>query len=425
MNRWQKVILGSLGTTFSGLMGKTKEDFGSGKKYITYMNVFANYAINSSEVGLVTISKFEKQNIVQYGDIIFTTSSETLHEVGMTSVVTSDLGEVYLNSFCFGFRPKDLNIILPEFAVYLFRSREVRKQICFNGQGSTRYNLSKNGLLKNVILSIPTHKEQITIATILSTIDQAIEKTEQLIAKFERIKTGLMQDLLTRGIDEQGNIRTEETHEFKDSVVGRIPKEWEVDSVKVFLNYISYGFTNPMPTTEQGAIMITAANIFKGKIQYDTCRFTSQKDYDSLLTNKSKPLIGDVLITKDGSLGRTAIVDKENICINQSVAVLRVKRNLVDNTFFKTLLESPGYQKKILDDSGGSTIKHIYITKLDKMMIAIPSKLKEQLRILECLNTFNQNVETVLNNLKKLNSLKIALMQDLLTGKVRVDSLIN
>lgn len=234
-----------------------------------------------------------------------------------------------------------------------------------------------------------------------------------------------MQDLLTRGIDEQGNIRSEETHEFKDSGLGRIPREWEVVSVKDFLNYISYGFTNPMPTTEQGAIMITAANIFDGSIQYRTCRFTSQKDFESLLTPKSKPKIGDVLITKDGTLGRMAIVDKGNICINQSIAVLRVKSEKVDNVFFKTLLESPKYQKMIMDDSGGSTIKHIYITKLDKMKIAIPQNIDEQKRILNCINQISDVILVSDHQLENLRSAKKGLMQDLLTGKVRVNTLMN
>ena len=73
--------------------------------------------------------------------------------------------------------------------------------------------------------------EQSKIAEILSTVDQAIDQTEALIAKQQRIKTGLMQDLLTRGIDENGNLRSEETHEFKDSPLGRIPVEWEVKTI--------------------------------------------------------------------------------------------------------------------------------------------------------------------------------------------------
>ena len=87
--------------------------------------------------------------------------------------------------------------------------------------------------LKIFRLSTDQKPEQTKIAEILSTVDQAIEQTEALIAKQQRIKTGLMQDLLTRGIDENGNLRSEDTHEFKDSPLGRIPVEWElkIDSI--------------------------------------------------------------------------------------------------------------------------------------------------------------------------------------------------
>lgn len=94
-------------------------------------------------------------------------------------------------------------------------------------QGSGLKHLQKKDLKKHQILFPEKPKEQTQIATILSKVDEAIAQTEQLIAKYTRIKTGLMQDLLTKGIDENGNIRSEQTHEFKDSPLGRIPKEWE------------------------------------------------------------------------------------------------------------------------------------------------------------------------------------------------------
>src|SRR5690606_29055719 len=104
MGEWKEIELGNLGQTYSGLSGKTKEDFGSGKPYIPYLNIFSNSKINPNALELVEISPTERQNRVQHGDIFFTTSSETIEEVGMTSVLLNDLGEVYLNSFCFGFR---------------------------------------------------------------------------------------------------------------------------------------------------------------------------------------------------------------------------------------------------------------------------------------------------------------------------------
>ncbi len=266
--------------------------------------------------------------------------------------------------------------------------------------------------------------EQTKIAEILSTVDRAIEQTEALIAKQQRLKTGLMQDLLTRGIDEHGNLRSEQTHKFKDSPLGRIPVEWEAKDLRSFLSYLSYGFTNPMPEAIDGPFLITAANVINGVVQYDTCRRTTIEAYTKLLTKKSRPRIGDILITKDGTLGRMAIVDRSPLCINQSVAVMRVKEG-VDNVFLKLLLESDAYQRRIMEDAGGSTIKHIYISKIDKMAIAMPQERKEQ-EILKERLLAQANALLELESLAiKLRSLKTALMQDLLTGRKRVTALLN
>lgn len=272
--------------------------------------------------------------------------------------------------------------------------------------------------------NFPSDNEvQSKIAEVLTTVDQAIEQTEALIAKQQRIKTGLMQDLLTRGIDEHGNLRSEETHEFKDSPLGRIPVEWDVSSLESHLSYLSYGFTNPMPTAPDGPYMVTAANIHDNAVQYDNCRKTTKKAYDELLTKKSRPQPGDLLITKDGTLGRLAIADRTPICINQSVAVLRVKGNL-DSVFLKLLMGSTSYQNRILADAGGSTIKHIYISKLGKMLVAIPLGAEEQTRIKVRLQTHEENLSNSRSMARKLQSIKAGLMQDLLTGEVPVTPLL-
>jgi type I restriction enzyme S subunit len=356
--------------------------------------------------------KIPERNWINNEDLIFSWSASLFLKIWKNDFA-------YLNQHLFKVVPKDS--IDKYFLKFLLEDAiEDLKKVA---HGSTMQHITRKELQKFEVKIPDSKKEQSTIAKVLTTVDQAIDQTEKLIAKYEKIKTGLMQDLLTKGIDEQGNIRSEETHEFKDSPLGRIPKEWEVGMVKEFLNYISYGFTNPMPTTEEGPFMITATNIFNGEIQFDTCRFTSKNDFEKLLTPKSKPKIGDVLITKDGSLGRLAIVNQENICINQSVALMRVKDEKITNVFFKKLLESPKYQKLIYDDSGGSTIKHIYITRLDKMNISIPTELGEQERINTVLKEHDSFLLSLKTDLKNLIKVKSGLMQDLLTGKVSVKPL--
>ncbi|HFU4107561.1 TPA: restriction endonuclease subunit S, partial [Streptococcus suis] len=141
---WEKVKLGEIGETFTGLSGKTKEDFGHGEgKFITYVNVFNNPI--SDLLGTDRIEVDESQTNVQFGDIFFTTSSETPEEVGMSSVWLGNGNNIYLNSFCFGFRPTLK--LSNHFMAYVLRSTEIRKKFIFLAQGISRYNISKTKVM--------------------------------------------------------------------------------------------------------------------------------------------------------------------------------------------------------------------------------------------------------------------------------------
>ena len=165
--------LSKLGSFYAGLNGKNKDDFKDGNaKYITYMNVFSNLSVNLNINDTVQIDKKEKQNIVQYGDIIFTGSSETREECGMSSVLTKEPKEkLYLNSFCFGFRFNDKEIMLPDFSKYLFRSIELRKKIIQTSSGVTRYNVSKKKM-ETISIPLPPIEIQKEIVRILDTFTE-------------------------------------------------------------------------------------------------------------------------------------------------------------------------------------------------------------------------------------------------------------
>lgn len=167
---WKQRKLGELGKTYSGLSGKVKKDFGHGEaSFITYLNVYKN-PIGSPE-GIEAIEIDPKQTKVKKGDILFTTSSETPDEVGMACVWPIDKDNLYLNSFCFGFRP---NIkIEEEFFANLLRSPSVREKIIPLAQGISRYNISKNKMME-ISLLIPSTKEQALIGGLFGNLDDII-----------------------------------------------------------------------------------------------------------------------------------------------------------------------------------------------------------------------------------------------------------
>ena len=144
---WKRVTLSEIGEFFGGLSGKTKEDFGHGTdSFITYMNVYKNTFATSDGIMPVSIKPSEKQNRIQYGDVLFTQSSETVEEVGLSSVWLHE-SRPYLNSFCMALRPYDLSKINPMYLGYVLRSQAVREQIMKEGQGISRINLSGSRIL--------------------------------------------------------------------------------------------------------------------------------------------------------------------------------------------------------------------------------------------------------------------------------------
>jgi len=192
---WEEKRFREIGEPFNGLSGKTKEDFNHGtSNYIQYKQVFGKSYIDVSEFGIVNVQESENQSLVQFGDILFTTSSETPDEVGMSSVFLDRKLRVYLNSFCFGFRPNSLSILYPEFSKYIFRNDEVRSKIIKLGQGSTRYNISKSKFLKLEIM-IPSLIEQIKISSFLNSVDLQIEILGSQIEKSRTWKKGLLQKM--------------------------------------------------------------------------------------------------------------------------------------------------------------------------------------------------------------------------------------
>ena len=191
---WEEKKLGDIGHTFNGLTGKTKDDFGRGKSYIQYMQIFESSKINIDNFGLVDVLDDENQKVAQYGDVFFTTSSETPDAVGYSSVLLDDIDNLYLNSFCFGFRPDSLNELNPNFAQFLMRSTNFRKRVIRLAQGSTRYNMSKVQLMKEVV-KLPCLEEQTKIANFLSLIDNKIEQVGKKLDKSKQFKKALLQQM--------------------------------------------------------------------------------------------------------------------------------------------------------------------------------------------------------------------------------------
>lgn len=192
LNNLSQISLDQIGQTYSGLTGKSKKDFGHGHAfYVSYLNVNQNEIGNPKQIDRIEIDK--KQNLVQKNDIFFTISSETPEEVGLTSLWPVSCKSLYLNSFCFGFRI-NTKMFIPLYLGYLFRSEYFREKVLPLAQGISRYNLSKNNVLK-----IKIGQEEIAIqekyAKVMNDLDSDILRQKKKVKELKLCKKFLLQNM--------------------------------------------------------------------------------------------------------------------------------------------------------------------------------------------------------------------------------------
>jgi Restriction endonuclease S subunits len=304
----------------------------------------------------------------------------------------------------------------------LNNSVEIKRQIYREIKGTTRVALKFNQLT-NFIVPLPPLPEQQKIVEILETIDNAIEKTDKIIEKYKRIKQGLMQDLLTKGIDENGNIRDEKTHKFKDSPLGRIPEEWEVvrlgEISKIKRGASPRPIDNPIYFTEEkkGRGWIRIEDIAKSNKYLNATRQYLSKLGES---KSVKVEVGDLIMSICATIGKPIIINMP-ACIHDGFVVLKNLSGKIDKHFLYYLIVSKEQEIEKLGQTG--TQGNLNSTIVSNFLIPLPP-LPEQQRIAEMLSQIDQTIEKEQQYKEKLQRIKQGLMQNLLTGKVRVNHLV-
>jgi len=313
-----------------------------------------------------------------------------------------------------------------EFLYYYFLWTVDLKRIA----GETAVPSVKKSSLELIPIIFPPLLEQYKIAEILGTVDGAIEKTDAIIAKYKRIKQGLMQDLLTRGIvesDELGvmsyELRDEKKHRFKDSPLGRIPEEWEIkkDFIKIFSGY---GFALK-EYSEDGIFLIRIDNIGHGRLIHENFAYLPEKYkhlYERFLIKR-----GDILLALNRPITREKLkiakVDLDNAILYQRVGKL-LFRNEIEKNFYFYYMQSNFFIKQLEISLVGSDQPYITDTDFKDLLFKFPPLL-EQHRIASILSQIDEAIEKEKKYKEKLERIKRGLMEDLLTGKVRVLGVMN
>jgi type I restriction enzyme S subunit len=302
-------------------------------------------------------------------------------------------------------------------ALYALRinTRHIKQSTGIQNLDSSSYLSEATGL--------PPEPEQRAMAAFLdretAKIDGLVAKKERLIELLQERRTSLVTRAVTKGLDPNVPMKNSGVE-----WLGEIPAHWELKSFGNIVQYISYGFTNPMPIDDNGPFMLTANDIGDGTILYESARRTTEQAYIKDLTGKSRPRKNDVLLTKDGTLGRIAVFDGRRACINQSVALLRINHEKANLDFIQNLLRAHAYQERMAFDAGGTTIKHIYISRIVKMPIAFPPSIEEQEDISTHINNVRNRIDALIakvrGGVERLKEYRTALISAAVMGKIDV-----
>lgn len=395
---WEQCKLGSIGSTYTGLSGKTKEDFGHGEaQYITYLNVFQNTVSDITMTDKVEIDT--TQNEVKYGDVLFTTSSETPEEVGMSSVWLGHTPNIYLNSFCFGFRPNQK--IDPYFLGYSLRAPYMRDKIKILAQGISRYNISKNKVME-LEISLPNNEEQSLLGIFLRNIDLGITLHQRKLDNLKLKKKALLQKLFPKNGERYPELRFPG---FTDA--------WEQRKLGDLLILLKDGSHGTHKNTDAGVYLLSAKNIKNGRINImPDDRIISWDDYNVIHKNYELQ-IGDILLTIVGSIGETAIFNlKTKVTFQRSVAFLRPNSNL-NNGFLYTLINTDRFQNQLQTKQVVSAQPGIYLGDLATIDITYPKNILEQEKIYNIFREIENSITLHQRKLDHLQLQKKALLQQM------------
>lgn len=380
---WEHRKVEELGDTFTGLTGKTKEDFGHGDAtFVTYINVFSNPITDLKMTESVEIDA--KQNQVEYGDIFFTTSSETPEEVGMSSVWLGNEANVYLNSFCFGYRP--VTELAPYYMAFMLRSPNVRKKFIFLAQGISRYNISKNRVM-DIEIPVPNIDEQRKVGQFFKDIDDLITLHQRKLDQLKELKKAYLQLMFPKKDETVPRVRFAD---FED--------DWQLCKLGETFSIIMGQSPNSENYTENPDDYI----LVQGNSDMKNNKVVP-RIWTTQVTKKAEK--GDLILSVRAPVGEIGKTD-HNVVLGRGVAA--VKGN---DFIFQQLrkMKDSGYWTRY---STGSTFESINSNDIKEALINIPNK-DEQQKIGDLFTHLDDAIILNQNKLNQLKSLKKSYLQNM------------
>ncbi|MBE9603127.1 restriction endonuclease subunit S [Pedobacter sp. MC2016-24] len=314
------------------------------------------------------------------------------------------------------------NVSNSQFATYSINSNYFRSQAELNSSGSTRLRIGLN-TLKKLKFVFPPLNEQIIISSFLekrtSELDKLIADKQKLLELLNEERTAMINQAVTKGLDTN--------FPMKDSSVewlGEIPESWTIGKLKFFCELITDGSHFSPPSLESGKRYISVKDVKENTIDFENCKYISDDDFLILERNGCRPKENDILLTKDGTIGRASIVQEDNdFVILSSLAIIRAKLKFINPSYLKHFLVSKINVEQMLSSLQGSALTRITLSIINNLYIIVPP-INEQEKILDHIkehsDTNEKLVLKVQQEIELLKEYKIALISEVVTGKVDV-----
>ena len=411
---WVKIKLGDIGKFSTSSVDKKSIEGEEEVYMLNYMDIY-NHSTLTEDYPFEKVTAPRKQVLsssVQRGDVFFTPSSETPDDIGHSAVFIGDLENIVHSYHTIRFRSVSNEYLDDHFKSHVFQGVDTYEYFRKRASGSTRFTLSLP-VFNELELTVPSLPEQKKIASILSSVDEAIKTTQKKIDKLQDLKKGLMNELLTKGIGHT---------EFKDSELGRIPKSWVVKKLEeISIVPITKGSTPSTygyEWTTNGILFLRSESVKMEGFSLSGSMRISNKANNSL--RRSQVLGGDILVAITGYIGSICVYPDgaENANINQHIARIRIPDNITRD-FVAFFLSTDRQREKFLAIQTGQAYPQLSLKQIQETCVCLPSEAERD-KISKILSNHHSHIRSLKENKIHLEKLKKSLMQDLLTGKVRV-----
>lgn len=430
---WEIVRLRFLGKTYGGLTGKKGEDFSKEnspnlKPYIPYTNILNQTYISTNHFDYVSIDEGEKQNLAKAGDLFFLMSSESYQDLGKSSILIDDIDELYLNSFCKGFRVSE-SMIDPLFLNYQLQGHLHKQLISTEGKGFTRINLSQERLLDTPIF-IPSisEQEQITnfLDTKIPTINHTIEQLEDTLSILEEKRSALITQAVTKGLNP--NV------EMKDSRIdwiGEIPKHWDIMKLKYLCETTKGKAFKSSEFTDSGFKIIRASDLKNNTVKFGGVYISEETASENINVKLHQR---DILVSTVGSkpevrnsaVGQVAKLPKEleGSFLNQNTVRLEAFESQISPEYLFNLLRND-LVRRFFDIHAHGTANQASLSLADILSFSFGMPpLIEQNEICKYISQKIQRIDSmsasINQQIETLNEYRIAMISAAVTGKIDI-----